>query len=143
MSKLNAFDVAFRGDLTGDLSEVFQTALDQGRVMTVSAKSPAPQLAKNADACGIEVISVVDAVQKPVGYIFPGWIAKQVTLNKKTPVATMSEAIVVLELEPKTKGKELLHEWLNLDQPEPRECPGGGGDTPHPTFFDPCLIHGK
>ena len=137
MDEVTAFDLAFRGELTDDLSEIFQHALDQGCVLTASQNSPAPQIAKHAATLGAEVICVVDQARSPVGYIFPGWVTKQVTTNR-APVATLVEAVDLLVAEAKQPGRLHLHEWLNFDRPEARTCPGKG--KPHKTFFDPCLI---
>ena len=139
MNELTAFDVAFRGDLSPDLIDVFNKALDESRVMTVSAQSPAPAMAEKADAILAEVISVLDEHHMPIGYIFPGWITRQVRANLGQ-VESLTQAVDALGREQRQKGREHLHEWLNFDRPSLRTCPGNG--NPHLTLFDPCLIAG-
>ena len=138
MNELTAFDVAYRGVLDNELAGVMKGARAGARMLVVAADSPAATVATRAVAINAEVVKVIDDSDATVGYIFPNWLTSQV--SKRTPAATIVEAISVLESEPRDPTRSHLHEWLNSDRPKPRTCPGNG--SPHPTFFNPCLEHG-
>jgi hypothetical protein len=140
---LTAFDVAYRpqaGDV--EVAQVLQDAFVGGRVLTVSARRSAINVAREVDATNAYAVIVVDHQNLVQGYLFPDWMNRQIERNLNSSVSTLTQALKILSQQQRDYSRSHVHEWLNFDRPPLQFCPGKPPEGPHVTFDSvPCSRH--
>jgi len=141
---ITAWDLAYRAPLNPALKRIVNDALSAGRVLVVSTTRHAKDLAAHVTATDADVVEVVDDTDTVRGYVFPPWIAGQVTIYMQRRPQSFAEAVDILTEQRRQPVRDHLHEWLNFATPSPVVCPGGppGSIGRHFTFGAvPCRNH--